>query len=298
MPTVIATLEALDLLGWDLAACFTKFHPETATLVPGKPSGAAISCWLSAHRGNSSIEQLAKACGLSRYQVSRILSGASIPRLPLFLNILETLTGRATDWVTAFVPAGKLPSVAEEHRCIQESRRIVYAEPWASAILTLLEIQGTFDNKQSSEEFIRHCLPAPDNLSDILEQLVGAGVLLREVTGSKCIQYRILRPVTIDLRGVRGRKSREFWSEAASARAKAPGEQDLLSYNLFSVSKNDMQKVKQLQLQFFRQLRSLVSRSSPSEVAGCIVWHTIIWDEQDSDDIEDSQGPASRETPN
>jgi hypothetical protein len=63
----------------------------------------------------------------------------------------------------------------------------------------------------------------------------------------------------------------------SAERVSSPGPEDLFSYNLFSVSRADYQRIKALQKEFFREVRAIVAHSTPSECAGMFAWHVLEW---------------------
>jgi hypothetical protein len=61
-----------------------------------------------------------------------------------------------------------------------------------------------------------------------------------------------------------GRRLKAWWARVALDRLQA-GDDGLYSYNLFTVSEVDYQRLRELHLAYFRELRSIVAQSSPSE---------------------------------
>jgi enamine deaminase RidA (YjgF/YER057c/UK114 family) len=57
---------------------------------------------------------------------------------------------------------------------------------------------------------------------------------------------------------------RAWWLEAALARLRA-GDTGIFSYNVFAVSEADFQRINDLYRAYFRQVRSIIGQSEPSE---------------------------------
>jgi hypothetical protein len=64
-----------------------------------------------------------------------------------------------------------------------------------------------------------------------------------------------------------GRRLKGFWSRVALERLERLQHEDegLYSYNLFTVTEADYQRLRELHLAYFRELRSIVAQSSPAE---------------------------------
>jgi len=52
---------------------------------------------------------------------------------------------------------------------------------------------------------------------------------------------------------------------------------DLLSYNVFSISEQDLEEVRRLQREFFRAVRALAARSAPTDAAALLLVQSIAW---------------------
>src|SRR5690606_4177386 len=101
MPTANETLRYSELLGVDVRAMLARFQPSVAVeLTNGEVD---VERWLSAQRGAQRMSDVAQKSELSRYSVSRFLTGQSQPRLPQFLRLVEALTQRSDELVDAWV---------------------------------------------------------------------------------------------------------------------------------------------------------------------------------------------------
>src|SRR5687768_1097608 len=81
------------------------------------------------------------------------------------------------------------------------------------------------------------------------------------------------------LRALRGKRSQQAFARAsvAAARAADPHEGDLFAYNVISVSAADLVRVRELLQSAFRDLRSLVAASEPTECAALINVQLMGW---------------------
>ena len=137
-PTAVETLRATRIAGLDLDRAFRGF----ATLEAPPPSGydaEALAAWLGRLRGKTPIGEVAARAGVSRFAASRWLSGATQPRLPDFLRLVDALTRRLSDWVAALVPIENVPALAADFARRQDGRRLAVEVPWSEAVVRLLE---------------------------------------------------------------------------------------------------------------------------------------------------------------
>src|SRR5262249_18697944 len=74
------------------------------------------------------------------------------------------------------------------------------------------------------------------------------------------------RVMTVDTRHHpdQGQRLKKWWLNIALERARA-GHGGLHSYNLFTVSEADYQRLEELHRAYFREMRSIVAQSSPAE---------------------------------
>jgi transcriptional regulator with XRE-family HTH domain len=246
----------------DVAAAQHRFW-RGSTYVPvdlTQPSG--VAALLRQLRGKVPIATVAQRAGATRSQVSRWLSGATEPRLPQFLAVVEVLSLRLLDFVAELVDAALLPSVSEEHRTLEALRQAAHSAPWTQAILRCFELED-FD--------------APDHLTarwiadriGIEEAAVGEGLRLLELTGQiarREARYHLGQALAIDTRrdAESSRAQRLFWLEVGQARlmARQPG---LWSYNVFGVSKVDLVRLQQLHASYYSQMRAIIANSEPVE---------------------------------
>jgi hypothetical protein len=61
-----------------------------------------------------------------------------------------------------------------------------------------------------------------------------------------------------------GKKLKEWWAGVALDRLRK-GEPGLFSYNLFTVSAADLERLRELHVAYFHQLRTIVAESEPAE---------------------------------
>ena len=136
-PTARETLRVCRRVRIDVQAAFARFLPAAAA---GRDVERDLEGWLRDVKGTAAILSVAERSGLSRFAVSRVLSGAAEPRLPDFLRLVEAMTGRASDLVAELVAIQRVPALEAGYRMRRAARDLALEEPWTEAILRVLEI--------------------------------------------------------------------------------------------------------------------------------------------------------------
>jgi transcriptional regulator with XRE-family HTH domain len=271
-PTAAEALRAAARAGKDVASAFQRFTPR----VPLRQSrtGFELGDWLTRLAGHSSIAALARVTGHSRGSITRWLTGASHPRLPAFLRLVDALTGRTPELVAELVSITEVPALAARYETIVAAKRVAFDEPWSEAILRLLEIgdPDSPDADPSQRSAARLGISA-EQAARCLEALVRARVIQRDGP-----RYRT-RPLSVDTSGdpQAMRRLRHHWANVAGARALDPGPDDWLAYNVISCNDADLVRIRELLTATFREVRAIVSASEPPQTAALINMHLIRW---------------------
>ena len=89
---------------------------------------AGVAQLLRTLRGDTSLVELARRSGYSRFSIARWISGAAEPRLPELLALVEAMTFRLLDFLASFTQIERLPAVAESYRALDAARKKVAAQ--------------------------------------------------------------------------------------------------------------------------------------------------------------------------
>ncbi len=269
MPASARFLDACSRAGLDVEAAFLSFHPPAAPAFEiGEPSA-----WLRALRGATPISDLQERTAFSAPQLRRWLAGRADPRLPQWLALVEALTGRAGDWVAGLVDIHEVPTLLGRYQAGRAQRRLAFEHPWTPAVRILLSRPLPASDASAT---IARLLGQPEaEMRIALGQLLDTG-LVAERKG----MLEAVGELTVDLRASREdrRGLRQHWSAAATSRLAQEHKNDLFSYSLMAVSRDDLEKIRTLQRRFFREIRGIASASEPSEVAALVVSHVIQFD--------------------
>ncbi len=263
-PTAALALAAAARAKIDVRAAIRGFYrtppPWLEHQDPATPEG--VAALLRDLRGATPILDLARRSGRSRYAVARWLSGDAEPRLPDFLRVVEAASLRLLDFLAGLTDPARLPAVAQAWKRLETHRAAAYEMPWIPAVLLALELADYAALPAHDDGWIARRLGvAPEIEARCLEVLAESGQIRRE--GGRWAPDRVL---TVDTRHdpEAERRLKTFWAGVGRDRlgAGAPG---LFSFNVFTVSAADLQRLRELHLGYFRALRSIVAESTPGE---------------------------------
>ncbi|HMI92410.1 MAG TPA: DUF4423 domain-containing protein [Polyangiales bacterium] len=267
-PTAARALWAAERSGIDVAAALARFYTRAPTWLaeidPSTPAGVARL--LDDLRGGSSIVAVARATERSRFAVARWLKGEAQPRLPEFLRLIEGTSLRLLDFLACLVDPESLPSVARAYRDLEATRRAAYDAPWSHAVLRALELHDYRALPAHDPGWLAARLGlAAEEEARSLDLLLRSGQVILDGSG----RYAPTRVSTVDTRRdpEAARRLRVFWSRAAAERIEHAGESQQITaaYNLFGISHADLQRLRELQRAYFRQMRAIIAESDPVE---------------------------------
>lgn len=230
---------------------------------------SGVAALLRALRGKTPVVQLAQRSGFSRFSIARWLSGASEPRLPELLALIEAASFRCLDFLAHFVPVAQLHSAAEEWRALQAARKAAYDVPWSHAVLRALELTDYAALERPRTGWIARRLGiSRAEEARCLEALAAAHQIRKHGA-----HWVIDQTQTIDTRAdpAKGRQLKAEWLKVALARFEQ-GVPGTFGYNLMAISRADLGRLKEIHLNYFREMQALVADSVPSD---CVVLFNI-----------------------
>ena len=231
--------------------------------------------WLTELRGGTPQAEIARRTGRSRYAVGRWLSGAARPRVPDFLRLVDALTGRAPELVAALVDIEAVPAMTARYRALTSARRLAFDAPWSAVILSAVETAAYRALPQHRPGWIARRLGIPvDEERRCVEALIEAGILAW--SGER---LETAGALAVDTRAGQAERNalKAHWVEVARGRLESPEPGDLFFYNLFSVSAEDLDRIRDLQRAYFRQLRAIVAGSEPCEAVALVNLQLVEW---------------------
>jgi len=263
-PTAAETLRAARRTGVDLDGAMTRFYgnppPWLEETDPASPE--AVARLLEDLRGNTSVSDLARSAGLSRYSVSRWLSGTTQPKLADFLRLVEAASLRTIDLVAALVDPETVPTVAPIWKLLEARRRAGFELPWTQGILRALELDAYKALPAHQPGWIAEQLGiTEDEEQRCIDFLHSTGQI---ELGTHYVETAFVYAVDTRRHPEIGRHLKEHWTAVAAERIRsgAPGQ---FSYNIFTVSEADFERIRQMHLRYYRALRAVVAESEPGE---------------------------------
>jgi len=252
----IATRTGHDLV--DSLAPFFKRAPPWLNDEPG--SVEWVVSLLRELRGSTPIGVLAERAGISRFALSRWLSGRAEPRLPQLLSLIEAATGRLLDFVALFVAPQTLTSTRQAWRRLEAARELAWGSPWAQAVWLALELEDYRAQPRHDNAWLASRLGLDEALvRDCVAQLHAAHRIRRD--GKR---FRPVEIGSVDVRRARsGSELKSHWARAGLNRLDAAD--GMVSYNLFSVSNGVLAEIRELQRAHYRAVRRLVDSSKSAD---------------------------------
>ncbi len=255
---------AMVKLGCDTRMGLEKFFqtaPRTVVELDLTSRGG-IAALLQYMRQHTPIVAIAAETGHSRFSVSRWLKAESEPRWPEFLQLVDACSLRLVDFVSAFFDPAQLPCITARAKRLDATRRAAYELPLSHAVLRLLELSSYQALRRHRRGWIAERLGVAQAEETRCLQLLSEAGQVRW-NGAR---WQVVEQGTIDTRAdpALSRKLRTFWGRRA-VDALANGEPGKYVFNLMSVSAKDLERLKELQTKYFREMRAIVADSEPSE---------------------------------
>lgn len=262
-PNATETLRAIQRSGRDLGKGLTTFYGRAPSWIEevDPTSQEAVLRLLDDLRGNRSVTDLARAANINRHALGRWFSGRTQPRLPDFLRVIDAASVRLPDFLAAFVDPLGLPSLAPVWRQLEARRKGAGQHPWTQALLRVIELEAYERLAAHDTGWVARRLKLDEHVvEEGFAYLEASGQAVREdgrfVGNTRAVDTRRSPEV--------GRKLKAHWSRVAAERvgSNAPGQ---FSYNVFSVSEQDFERIRALHLAYFHALRSIVAESTSNE---------------------------------
>jgi len=271
-PTAAAFLWLAQRTGRDVPAQLEHFAPGVRLDSPPH-TAAGVAALLRHLKGSQTAAALAEQVGVSRHTVGRWLRGQAEPRLPDFLAVVEASTNRMLDFVALWCDPTSLPAAAESWVRLEAARRMSHALPWAPAVLLALELAAYQRLPAHDDGWLARRLGlAAETVSRCLQVLAAAGQIRRARRRWERVEIQAVdtqaAPNPTDLK--------QWWAQTAVDRmATAEG---LTSFNVFTVSQDDLDRLLDLQRQHYRAMRALIAASAPGERVVLTCLHTLALD--------------------
>lgn len=267
-PTAARFLASCAQCGKDVRVAYAAFFLRSPTWLgahePSSPE--AVARFLEQLQGKMTLLTLSASSGYSRYAISRWLKARAEPKLPEFLRLIEASSRRGLDFIATFTDPAALDSARAHWQRLESLRQAAYQETWSHAVLRALELSEYGERGEDSAWL-------GEVLGISLEQSERALAVL-EKTGQ--IARRSGRWVPLPATAVTtGRHPATLgiltraWTQVALERIerRAPAH---FGYSLFAVSRKDLRRLRDLQLEYLREMQAIIAQSSPNECVGLL----------------------------
>lgn len=266
-PTAAAFLDLAGRVGIDVRIGVKRFLGSLPESLAHRSFSdrTTVALFLAHLREGTTLVELAQRMKKNRVSVGRWLKGEAEPRLPDFLRLIEATSLRLLDFISIFVPPQSLPAAHEAWEMLDAQRRVAYSLPWSHAVLRVLELSEYRRLKRHRPGFIAARLGITEAEEETcLSALAGSRLIVRRKG-----RWAVARVLTVDTRNnpEAGRLLKGHWADVARARLPElePGGHDLFSYNLFTVSEKDWERLREMHIAYFLELRRVIETSEPAE---------------------------------
>jgi DNA-binding phage protein len=263
-PTAAGFFEICAQLRIDVRAALVQFlrgEPEwlqQARFVPVE----AVPRLLGELLGRARLSNVARAAGYNRYSVGRWVKGSAAPRLPELLRVVQASSRRLLDFIAAFVDPACIRSIARPWKKLVLSRELAHSHPMSHAVLRALELEDYASGAHPTEEYLARRLGIEAGEVRSSLSLLAASGQVRQ-TGAR---WAVVQTGVVDTGAdpARSRGLRLAWAKTAIERLQgdAPG---YSGYALFSISRSDLRRLREIQLAFIREMQAVIADSKSSE---------------------------------
>jgi hypothetical protein len=263
-PTASAFFRLAARCRIDVAARLSSFLAERAARADAS-NAAGVAQLVRTLLSDWPIVELAASIGADRTTVGRWVSGATEPRLPELLRIVDKTTQRLLDFVAIFAEPESLPSARGPYRDLLVQRRLAYDMPWSHAVLRALELESYRALPRHEPGFIARAVGISlKQEQTCLSALARAGQIRRQ--RGRWVLGRVL---TVDTRPSEAdnRRLKLHWAGAALTRLREnqASPSALFSFNLFAVSAADFERIRRLHVEYYQRIRELIADSVAPE---------------------------------
>ena len=254
MPRASDFFKLARVAGIDVARVLSEFTDAPSSPARALLDARGIAAWLQTLSRGRSHAELARAVKRDRNTVARWLSADTEPRLPDLLRFVDATTQRMLDFVAAFVEPSSLPSLRATWADLERQRRLAYDLPWAHAVLRVLELDDYLRLPEHARGFVAQRIGISEALEDeCLAALAHAGQIRRRRG-----KWTLTRVMAVDTRDdpEGNLRLKRHWAKVGAERLERPAlpSKSQYSYNLFAISDEGLELIRQAHLQYYERL--------------------------------------------
>jgi len=267
-PTTARFLASCARCGKDVRAAYAAFFLKAPSWLgrhdPSSPE--AVAAFLQQLQGKTTLLSLSASSGYSRYAIARWLKARAEPKLPEFLRLIEASSRRALDFIATLSDPAALDSARAQWQRLESLRQAAYQETWSHAVLRALEL-ADYGERGGDSSWLGEVLGISEAQSErALAVLEKTGQIARR--GARWVPLPATAVSTGRHPATLGILTRA-WTQVALERIerRAPAH---FGYSLFAVSRKDLRRLRDLQLEYLREMQSIIAQSSPNECVGLL----------------------------
>lgn len=266
-PTAGVFFQLARRVGVNIEEGIAQFLGSSPDVLEGRDftEASTVALFLDHLREGTTVVELARRVETNRVSVARWLKGHAEPKLPAFLRLVGASSLRLLDFLSIFVAPEKLPEARAAWEVLEAQRRVAYSLPWSHAVMRVLELSSYRKLEQHEPGFIAETLGISVEEEQRCLQALSASKLIAKRRG-RWVENQVL---AVDTRRnpEAGRALKAHWAEVGLARL--PGleakKNDLFSYNLFTISERDWDRLRELHIAYYQELRRIIEASEPAE---------------------------------
>jgi len=266
-PTAAVFFRLAERVGVDVSDGIASFLGTMPEDLDGRDFAepATVASFLSHLREGTTIVELARRVGTNRVSLARWLKGEAEPRLPELLRVVDASSLRLLDFVAIFTSPSELDEARQDWQVLEAQREVAYNLPWSHAVMRVLELESYKKLGEHRPGFIASKLGIePEEEERCLQALAESKLIAKRRK-----RWVITQVLTVDTRQNpdAGRQLKRHWANVGMGRLPAlePRENDLFSYNLFTVSERDFEHLRELHIAYYQELRRVIEASKPAE---------------------------------
>jgi transcriptional regulator with XRE-family HTH domain len=266
-PEVSVFFRAAQLGGVPVKERLLGFLPDAATALGTArlTHPRAVQLLTQLLVGRTPKCELAHRAGVDRTTLARWLSGHTEPCLPEFLRLVDVTTQRLLDFIALFADPAELSATQAAYLDLRVQQKLAYELPWSHAILRALELAPYRALPQHQPGFLADQIGIDvEQESRYLTELASAGQIRWDGT-----HFRLHRVLAVDTRKdeERNRLLKAHWAKVALERLNPGGapRDALFSFNLFAISEPSFQQIRDLHLEYYARVRSIIEESTSAE---------------------------------
>lgn len=262
-PGAARALEIVRQSGVDLDEALRRFYvlPPAWLGSVDLATKFGVACFLNDLRGRTSIVDLARYSGKTRFAISRWLKGESEPRLHEFFHLIECSSLRLVDFIETMVDPRTMPSTRQTWERMAMARSLAYEAPWTQAVLRVLELRDYQRLKAPAVGWIARRIGIEESEEIQCMDLLRRAGQIELVAG----RWQPVETLSLDVRKdpERATRVRGWWAHVAAERV-AQNRRGTL-YTVGAVSASDLQRLRELEKAYFNEVRAIVAQSQPVE---------------------------------